>query len=57
MLRFFIQNNVIVIPRTSNIERMKENSEIFDFILDDEDIEIIKKLDKRISYGNRPESM
>jgi hypothetical protein len=25
--------------------------------LDDEDIEVIKKLDKRISYGNRPESM
>ena len=57
MLRFFIQNNVVVIPRTSHIERMKENSEVFDFILDDEDIEIIKKLDKRISYGNRPESM
>ena len=57
MLRFFIQNNVVVIPRTSHIERMKENSEVFDFILDDEDIEVIKKLDKRISYGNRPESM
>ena len=57
MLRFFIQNNVVVIPRTSHIERMRENSKVFDFILDEEDIIEIKKLNKKISYGNRPESM
>ena len=57
MLRFFIQNNIVVIPKTSRIERMKENSEILDFTLNSEDIEKIKRLDERISYGNRPESM
>lgn len=57
MLRFFIQNNVIVIPKTSHIERMKENFEIFDFVLDNNDIGKIKKLDKKISYTNRPETM
>ena len=30
MLRFFIQNNVVVIPKTSHIKRMKENFEVFD---------------------------
>jgi diketogulonate reductase-like aldo/keto reductase len=57
ILKFFIQNNVIVIPKTSHIERMKENFEIFDFILDNNDIEKIKKLDQKISYTNRPETM
>jgi 2,5-diketo-D-gluconate reductase A len=57
MLRFFIQNNVIVIPKTTHIERMKENFDIFDFTLDTNDIEEIKKLDQKISYTNRPEAM
>ena len=57
MLRFFIQNNVVIIPKTAHIERMKENFELFDFQLSEEDISEIKKLDQRTSYTNRPESM
>jgi len=57
MLKFFIQNNVIVIPKTSHIERMKENFAIFDFMLDEKDILEIRKLDQKISYTNRPETM
>jgi 2,5-diketo-D-gluconate reductase A len=57
MLRFFIQNNIIVIPKTSHIERMKENFEVFDFVLNEEDISEIKKLDQKFSYTNRPETM
>jgi len=57
MLKFFIQNNIIVIPKTSHIERMEENFDIFNFQLDEEDISEIKKLDQKISYTNRPETM
>ena len=57
MLRFFIQNEVIVIPKTSHIDRMKENFDIFDFVLDEEDIKEIKNLDQKISYTNWPETM
>ena len=57
MLRFFIQNDIIVIPKTSHIKRMEENFEVFDFELDEEDIAKIRGLDQKISYTNRPETM
>ena len=57
MLKFFIQNNIVVIPKTTHIGRMKENFEVFDFVLEDEDIARIKNIDQRISYTNWPEAM
>ena len=57
MLRFFIQSGVIVIPKTCKVERMRENFEFFDFVLDNEDIAKIKELDQKISYTNWPEAM
>ena len=57
MLRYFIQNNVIVIPKTCHVERMEENFDVFDFTLDEKDLLKIKDLDQKISYTNRPEAM
>jgi 2,5-diketo-D-gluconate reductase B len=37
-LRWLVQQNVSAIPRTSRIERLSENIDIFDFALDDEDM-------------------
>ena len=34
MLKYFIQNDIIVIPKTSHLDRMRENFDIFDFSLD-----------------------
>ena len=46
-LRWLIeQENVVVIPKSSNRERLKENLEIYDFELSDEHFEQIDKLDK-----------
>jgi 2,5-diketo-D-gluconate reductase B len=43
-LRFLIQEGAIVIPRTSKIERLEENLAIFDFALDDAEIDEVRKL-------------
>ncbi len=45
ILRWHIQRGLIVIPKTENFERMKENIDIFDFRLSDEEMKAIEKLD------------
>ena len=48
-LRYLVQNHIIVIPKSSHKERMKENLDILDFQLNREDMEQIDKLDKNTS--------
>jgi diketogulonate reductase-like aldo/keto reductase len=43
-LRYLVQQQVAVIPRTSKIERLEENFSIFDFELSDEDMADIAAL-------------
>lgn len=45
MLRWHIQRGVIVIPKTTHVERMRENFDVFDFVLADEDMRKIAALD------------
>ena len=49
MLRFFVQRNIVVIPKTAHKERMKENIDVFDFVLSEEEMEQIGTLDKKKS--------
>ncbi len=49
MLRWNIQRGVIVIPKSTHIERMEENFNVFDFSLADEDMSKISDLDKKES--------
>jgi len=46
MLRWHIQRGVVVIPKSTHIERMEENFNVFDFTLSDEDMNTISGLDK-----------
>jgi 2,5-diketo-D-gluconate reductase B len=43
-LRFLVQQDIIVIPRTSKLERLTENFEIFDFALTDAEMTAIRGL-------------
>lgn len=44
-LRFLYQQDIVIIPKTTHIDRMKENLDILDFKLSDSDMEKIYKLD------------
>lgn len=45
-LRFLIQSDVVVIPKSTHRERMEENLDIFDFALSGEEIDTIRALDE-----------
>ena len=45
-LRFLIQSDVVVIPKSVHKERMEQNIDVFDFTLDNADMEAIRKLDE-----------
>jgi diketogulonate reductase-like aldo/keto reductase len=49
-LRFLVQQNIAVIPRTSKAERLAENLALFDFELSQDDMRAIRQLAKA---GNR----
>ncbi len=44
-LRWLIQRDVVVIPKSTHIERMRQNIDIFNFSLSDEDMAAIATLD------------
>ena len=44
-LKYLLNKGIVVIPKSSNKNRMEENLNVFDFQLKDEDIKILEKLD------------
>jgi len=46
-LRFLVQQDIVVIPRTSKVERLAENAAIFDFALSEQEMAEISRLAQR----------
>ena len=46
VLRFLIQSGVVVIPKSTHKERMQENFNVFDFTLNEDDMQKIHALDE-----------
>ena len=46
LLRFLAQQNIIVIPKSTNPSRIKQNGDIFSFKLDELDMEALRSLDQ-----------
>lgn len=49
VLRWHLQRGVVVIPKSTHIQRMEENLHVFDFALCEEDMAAIEALDKKQS--------
>ncbi|KAL6459927.1 hypothetical protein MHYP_G00316860 [Metynnis hypsauchen] len=49
-LRFNVQRGVVVIPKSFSMKRIKENFEIFDFSLTDDEMKAIEGLNKNIRF-------
>lgn len=45
MLRWHIQRGVVALPKTTHIERMQENLDVFDFVLDESDMQTVAEMD------------
>lgn len=54
ILRWHIQKGNIVFPKTTNPQHMKDNIDIFDFELTDDEMKQIDTLDKGQRYFNMP---
>lgn len=54
ILRWHLERGIIVIPKSSNPQRIKENSEVFDFELNEEEMERIRRLDTGKRYSVSP---
>lgn len=49
ILRWELQRGIVVIPKSVHIERMRQNFDVFDFSLSDEDMAEMARLDKKES--------
>lgn len=56
-LRWSLQKGVAVIPKSTNPERIQDNSEIFDFELEEEDMAIIDTLNQNLRTAGIPEDL
>lgn len=55
ILRWLVQQGVVIIPKSSNKDRLKENISIFDFSLTDEEMAVIDGLDQGQFLNYKPD--
>ncbi|XP_066570034.1 aldo-keto reductase family 1 member B1 isoform X2 [Amia ocellicauda] len=55
LLRFHIEQGIVVIPKSSSPERILENTKVFDFSLDEDDMKALKSLDRDWRWDSNDE--
>jgi diketogulonate reductase-like aldo/keto reductase len=56
ILRWDIQQKVVTIPKSVNADRIKENAQIFDFELTEEEMEQIAAMNENLRFGPDPDN-
>ena len=56
IIRWHLQNDLIVIPKSVHEERIAENIDVFDFVLTPDDMETINDLNTDTRVGPDPDS-
>jgi diketogulonate reductase-like aldo/keto reductase len=57
VLRWHIQLGLVVIPRSSKTERIRENRDVFDIVLTDAEVQTISALNRDERLGGNPDTM
>jgi 2,5-diketo-D-gluconate reductase A len=57
VLRWHLQSGSVVIPKSNSLERIRENSRVFDFELTDDDLAQIAALDAGERSGSNPDEV
>lgn len=56
-LRWAVQKGISVIPKSTNPERIRENARIFDFSIDQEDMDLLDTLNENYHSSHIPEDL
>ncbi len=56
-LRWQIQEGIVVFPKASSAERIRQNADLFGFSLDQEDLDRIADLDRDFRSGSHPDQV
>lgn len=55
IIRWHLQHDFIVIPKSTNKERQRQNMTVFDFQLDDADMTLLDQLESGMRVGSHPD--
>lgn len=55
-LRFLIQNDVVVIPKSTHVDRICENIDVFDFELNEDEMAALRLMDTAVAMTGNPET-
>ncbi|WP_106498154.1 aldo/keto reductase [Lentibacillus sp. Marseille-P4043] len=57
IIRWHLQRDFVVIPKSTNSERQRENITVFDFHLDERDMKLLDQMDEGMRVGSHPNNV